>query len=155
MIQRVQTVYLFLVFLFSLLFLLFPKGYLEISSAIYEIRSTGLTEKEGNEALSAAGVLRYFAMFLPIFIMILTLYTTGSFKNRVLQMKLGKINILLHVVLVVSTFFFLDSIKNLYSGEFSYGVAVIFPLASMILILLANRAIRRDENLVRSADRLR
>lgn len=155
MLQRIQSVYLFLVFLFALLFLLFPKGYLEVSGILYELRSTGISAKESADQLESTGFLRFLVMLLPIVIMALSIYTTFSFKNRVYQIKLGKINILLHVILVVSTFFFLDAIRNHYSGTFSYGAAVVFPLASMVLILLANRNIRHDENLVRSADRLR
>lgn len=155
MIQRIQSVYLLLVFIFALLFLIFPKGYLDINGTIFEIRSMTTYSKDGTEMLEPQGILRYLVLIVPFIIMALSVYTTVSFKNRVFQIKLGKINILLHIALVVSTFFYLDNVRNFYSGEFSYGAAVVLPLAAMVLILLANRAIRKDENLVRSADRLR
>lgn len=155
MIQRIQTVYLFLVFLFALLFLIFPKGSIDINGVVYTIKSWSIVSADGTEKLDSTSILGIVSMIIPFIIMVLSIYTTLLFKNRLLQIKLGKINIFLHVILVVSTFFFLDGIKNNYSGEFTYGVGLVFPLLSMILILMAGKAIRKDEELVRSADRLR
>lgn len=155
MIQRIQTVYLFLVFLFALLFLIFPKGSIDINGVVYTIKSWSIVSADGTEKLDSPSILGIVSMIIPFIIMVLSIYTTLLFKNRLLQIKLGKINIFLHVILVVSTFFFLDGIKNNYSGEFTYGVGLVFPLLSMILILMAGKAIRKDEELVRSADRLR
>ncbi len=155
MIQRIQTVYLFLVFLFAALFLLFPKGSIDLDGVVYIIKSWGIAVEEDVEKPDFPHILGIVSMVMPFIIMILSIYATFLYKKRLLQIKLGKINIFLHVILVVSTFFYLDVIKNSFSGEFSYGIAVIFPLLAMIFLLLANRAIRKDENLVRSADRLR
>lgn len=155
MIQRIQTIYLFLVFLFALLFLLFPKGIIEIEGLAYEINSWNIESKEGAEKFEYSHFLGIISLVIPFIIMALSIYTSLLFKNRLMQIKLGKINIFLHVILVVVTFFYLDTIRSVFEGTFSYGVGVIFPLVSMILLLLAGRAIRRDEELVRSADRLR
>lgn len=155
MIQRIQTVYLFLVFVFALLFLIFPKGSIDINGVVYSIKSWSINSADGAEKLDYSNILGVVSMIIPFIIMILSIYTTLLFKNRLLQIKLGKINIFLHVILVVSTFFFLDGIKSNYTGEFSYGVGLVFPLLSMVLVLLAGKAIRKDEELVRSADRLR
>lgn len=155
MIQRIQTVYLFIVFIFAVLFLLMPKGSLEIDGIVYQIRSWKIADDEGLNRLNYNNVLGILSMIIPFVIMILTIYTTLIFKQRLLQIKLGKLNMLLHVALVVVTFFYLDALKSEFDGYFSYGIAIIFPLLSMLLILMANRAIRKDEQLVRSADRLR
>lgn len=155
MIQRIQTVYLFLVFLLALLFLFFPKGTLDMDGMVYIIKSWGIALEEGVEKPDYSHFLGIVSLVMPFIIMILSTYTTFIYKNRLLQIKLGKINIFLHVILVVSTFFYLDVIKKSFSGEFTYGVAVVFPLLAMIFLLLANRAIRKDEELIRSADRLR
>ena len=155
MIQRIQTIYLFLVFLFALFFIIFPKGAIDTGEMIYEIKTWNIISTESGEKLDYSSFLGTVSMVLPFIIMVLTIYSTFVFKKRLLQIKLGKINIFIHLLLIVSTFFYLDALKDHFTGQFSYGVGVIFPLISMILILLANRAIRRDENLVRSADRLR
>ncbi len=155
MLQRIQSVYLFLVLVFTLLFLFFPLGSLEIGSDTYIIKTWGLSPDPEQVMGSYNHFLGLISLVLAFIVLILTVYTTYQFKNRLLQIKLGKINILLHMLMVVSAFFFVDSIKKGLEVFFSYGIAIIFPLLSMILILMANRAIRKDEELVRSADRLR
>lgn len=155
MLQRIQTVYLFLVLLFAVLFLVFPVasldlGHESVSIKLYEV--FGVHNYLGLEGGSFTGII---SLVLPFIIMVLSLYTTFQYKNRFKQIKLGKINIFLHVGLVVSTFFYLDQIKSIFQGAFSYGAGIVFPLVAMVLVLLANRAIKKDEDLVRSADRLR
>lgn len=63
---------------------------------------------------------------------------------------------LLHAALILVSFFFIDSLRaQLVNGTMSYGAGIFFPVISLIFILMAIKAIRRDENLVRSADRIR
>jgi len=155
MIQRIQTVFLSLVFILSLLFLFLPMGYIEMSEAVFKVKPWGLVSDMPASESNPATIQGMFIIILTAIIMVITIVTIVRFKKRLQQIQLGKLNILLHVGLVVLTFFYLDVFQNNYSGSFSYGAAVIMPLVSMILILLANRAIRKDENLVRSADRLR
>jgi hypothetical protein len=155
MIQRIQSIYLALVFIFSLLFLFLPMGYLEIENNTFNIKAWGLQGDDLPSEIQASVIHGLLIVFLTATIMILSLVTIFRYKKRLQQIQFGKLNILLHVGLVVLSFFYLDTFQQNYSGIFSYGAAVFMPLVSMILILLANRAIRKDENLVRSADRLR
>ncbi len=153
MLQRIQTVYLFLVFLFSILFLLLPSGIAEIGGIRYTIKLWDMGPLD--EHVQYPVLLKYLLLVLPFIIMGLTLFTAFQFKKRLYQIRLGKINIFIHLVLVVSVIFFLDNFRELPQLDFTYGAAIVFPLLSMILIMLANRAIKKDEELVRSADRLR
>jgi hypothetical protein len=155
MIQRIQTVYLFLVFLFALIFLFMTKGTIEVGGVIFEIKSWRIISEDGTQTLEYSGFLRIMVTSIPFIIMILSIITTFMYKQRILQITLGKLNLLLHVLLVVVTFFYLDAIRISFNAHLSYGVGIVFPLISMILVVMANRAIRRDEQLVRSADRLR
>jgi hypothetical protein len=155
MIQRIQTIYLFLVFIFAIVFLFLPLGTLYTGAMAFDINAWKIESADDTQILEYSGYLRIMVLVVPFLIMILSLITTFMYKQRLLQIKLGKLNTLLHVLLIVVTFFYLDDIRIAYSGDLSYGIGIIFPLISMILIIIANRAIRRDENLVRSADRLR
>jgi hypothetical protein len=155
MIQRIQTVYLFLVFLFALIFLFLPLGTIDIGGVLFDIKSWRIVSANGSEILEHAGFFRIIVVSVPFLVMILSLITTFQYKQRLLQIRLGKLNLLLHVLLVVVTFFYLDSIRIAFNANLTYAAGIIFPLISMILVVLANRAIRRDENLVRAADRLR
>jgi hypothetical protein len=155
MIQRIQSVYLFLVFLFALLFLSFPKANIEVSGLTYSVKTLGIINPATEEILGYKNWLGTISAIVPFLIMILSVVTTFMYKKRLLQIKLGGLNILLHLLLIVTTFFYLDAVKTELNASLSYGIALIFPFVSMVFILFANRAIRRDENLVRSADRLR
>jgi len=155
MIQRIQSVYFFLVFLFALMYLSFPKATIEVSGLVYSVKSTGIINSETKEALGYKNWLGTLSVIVPFMIMILSIVTTFLYKRRLVQIKLGGLNILMNLLLIVSTFFYLDALKTELDAYLSYGIAMIFPFVSMVFILLANRAIRRDEMLVRSADRLR
>ncbi len=156
MLQRIQSVYLFIVFIFAVLFGVLPLAYFPVDAPEmplrllqYRVFMDAFAEMYGQWL---GGVL--IVLFSAI--MLITVYTTFQYKNRLHQIAMGKLNILLHVVLIMATFFFLDTIRGQVDAtDFSYGPAVIFPVISLIFILLSNKAIRKDENLVRAADRLR
>jgi len=80
---------------------------------------------------------------------VLALVTIFLFKNRKLQFVLNRL-ILLGI--------FVYRMLNL-SGEMENisekGIGVILPIISIVLLVLANRAIKKDEDLVKSVDRLR
>jgi hypothetical protein len=79
------------------------------------------------------------------------------FRNRFGQLKLGMLNLLFIVAVFGLQFYFSSKGEALLNpkleGEFQ--PAFYLPTLAMLLNLLANRFIRRDEQLVRSADRLR
>ena len=153
MLQRIQTIYLGFVILLAVFFIFLPIGVfggehrliLSSVTAFVEVYpSFGHTGFQALLFVLCAGILA------------LTVYTIMNFRRRRLQIRIGKFNILLHLALLVVTFFYLDHIKAQIPGaEFSYGPGIFLPLFSLLLILMANRAIKRDENLIRAADRIR
>lgn len=155
MLQRIQSFYLFLVVVFTLLFIFLPLATLEVGSTLYKVKPWGISPGAGAEGWEYNGLLGIVSLISAFVVIVASVFTTFQYKNRPFQIKLGKLNILINVMLVVSVLFYLDSIRNLVQSGFSFGVGVIFPLLSMLLILMANRAIKKDEELVRSADRLR
>ena len=70
---------------------------------------------------------------------LLAIISIFAFKKRQNQFVLNRINILSNLILL---------------GVFSWRVLVV-PFISIVFLFLANRAIHRDEELVKSADRLR
>ena len=85
---------------------------------------------------------------------LLAIISIFAFKNRQNQFVLNRFNILSNLILLgVFSWRTLQS-----SGENSFsekGVQLVVPFISIVFLFLANRAIRRDEELVKSADRLR
>jgi glucan phosphoethanolaminetransferase (alkaline phosphatase superfamily) len=92
---------------------------------------------------------------LQVVIIGLLFITIFKYRNRIYQMKLNRLVIFLNVILTGGIFFFAYQIENSTGVKASYGAGAIFPLIAIVLIFLANSFIKKDEKLVRSADRLR
>ena len=136
MIQRIQTIYLLL-----------TAG---ISAGLIFVFHLWTT----NESVKffAQDDIAYFAMFLGS--AVLSLISIFMFKNRQTQFVLGRLNILLNFILL--GFFVYQSLN--VSGEADVsekGIGILLPILSIVLLVLANKAIKKDENLVKSVDRLR
>ncbi len=136
MLQRIQTVYLLLAALCSagLIFLL-PLG----------------SGPEG-AAVFAVDILAVFTAFIAS--AVLSLVSLCLYRNRKLQFVLGRLNIILNFVLLgVFVYWSLNvSGERLISEK---GIGMLIPVISIVFLVLANKAIKRDEDLVKSVDRLR
>jgi len=85
---------------------------------------------------------------------ILSIITIFLFKNRKLQFVMNRINILLNFLLIGFIVYHLQTL----SGEMKIsekGIGSFLPIASVFLLVFANRYIKKDEDLVKSVDRLR
>ncbi len=156
MLQRIQSVFLLVVALFALLFPFLPLGSLSVNQVSDNI---SLLDAYIGPDVPITGTLALFwwpLIILPVVIIALTMYTIFQFNRRMYQVKLGKINMLAHMVMLILSFLFIDGLKETYSNNnFSYGLAIFMPVISLLFILRANRSIIKDEGLVRAADRIR
>lgn len=136
MIQRIQSLYLIIAILLNGVLSLFLP--LWISSDNLEIY-----------ALSQPVAISLF--FSSVIISIISLI---SFKARKRQFVLGRINIILNFVLVgVFAYWTLNLPGEMDISE--KGIGMLLPIISIVFIALANKAIKKDEDLVKSVDRLR
>jgi hypothetical protein len=137
MIQRIQTIYLILAFVVTgILPFLFPLW----------------TMNDGKE---------YFFMQNQFYIILLGLSTTltvlsiVSYKKRQNQFVIGRLNMILNLILL--GLFVYRSLN--VSGETvvvsEKGIGMFLPIVAIVLLVLANKAIKKDEDLVKSVDRLR
>ncbi len=79
----------------------------------------------------------------------------GKFENRLLQLKMGALNSLLMAGCMGSAAYLaIKLIQNSHIGG-GYGIALFLPGVAMVCNAIANRLIRRDENLVKDSERLR
>jgi len=149
MIQRKQTALLTIATISLLQLFLFP---------VYSF------EKEGQQTLlyiySFSTINSDFLLLilLNVFNILLLLVIIFLYKKRTLQMKLCKLSTLLIAGLIVAIFYVAENIKSYqeFTGYTSdIRPAMVAPLAALVLVILANRFINKDEELVRSADRLR
>lgn len=86
---------------------------------------------------------------------LLSLVAILLFKNRNLQVRLANVNLLLICVLIGLLFFLADTMGSSLNHRVSYQYGSYLPLIQLVFTFLAIRAIRKDDELVRSADRLR
>jgi Domain of unknown function (DUF4293) len=155
MIQRIQSVYLFLTTLLSILFL--------NGSFLNFINKTGvitkLTFKGIEEGSSAQGFI-LIERLLPLSIVLLliaviSLFTIFFFKKRKVQIWLSGILIGLVIFLILACGHSSYLIMTKYSSEIVPGIKMVLPFLMLLFSILAYRGIRKDENLVKSYDRLR
>ncbi|MFY0673632.1 MAG: DUF4293 domain-containing protein [Bacteroidia bacterium] len=163
MIQRIQSVYLFVSVIAVTLMFFLPMYSAELTGAVLSVSiSAGELLSDGAVFDSVKFVYVPILAFITITLMIVTIF---MFNNRPLQIKLARFGGLMNTaLLVVLLFFGIESAKTLESavalsaqGEVlgSYAVGAFLPIVGMILCFLASRAIMKDEAKVRSASRLR
>jgi len=154
MIQRIQTVFLFLAVLALAAFNILP--YWQVSATEdgggHQLMSYGFARFVNGEFTLEYGLYSIVAA-ISIIAGIIILIEIFNYKNRILQLKLAIANSLLMSVNMVLMTYFIINIQEEYQGSFDLGI-FIFALA-MLLNILARRFIQKDEKLVRSVDRLR
>lgn len=136
MIQRIQTIYMLIVGLIMVsLFVWFP-----------EIKN------DSGEYLFTRDEPLFFALiFISIALAIIAIL---SYKKRKNQFVLNRLNILCNLILL--GVFVYQSLR--VSGETlvsEKGIGMFLPVLSIVFLVMANRAIQKDESLVKSVDRLR
>ena len=136
MIQRIQTVYLIIV--------AFLGGLLPFWLNLW-------SDTSGNEIFAKNELMVSVVFYASAAIAIIAIVL---FKNRKNQFVINRLNIILNLFLLG---FFVYRSLNL-SGENNIsekGIGMLLPVFSIVFLVLANRAIKRDEDLVKSVDRLR
>lgn len=135
MIQRIQSVFLFLAAIVSGVF-----------SSIFDLW------KAGQEWMQAEDYKLIYALFIASGI--LALANIFFFKNRKRQMLFNIINIFMNLVLVGLLIY---QLFNLPGDGFASekGIGLFLPVLSVLLLWLANYSIIKDEKLVKSVDRIR
>jgi hypothetical protein len=136
MIQRIQTVYLLVVALLA--------GILPFWLNLW-------TDKAGAPVYADHDIMISGVFYASAALALISLL---GFKNRKNQFVLNRINMLLNLFLLG---FFVYRALNL-SGETlvsEKGIGMLIPVFSIVFLVMANKAIKKDEDLVKSVDRLR
>jgi hypothetical protein len=137
MIQRIQTIYLLLAFVVT--------GVLPFFIPLW-------TMVDGEN---------YFFMQNQVFVFILGLSTTltllsiVSYKKRQNQFVMGRLNIILNLILLGLFVYRSLNVSGETLAVSEKGIGMFLPIVAIVLLVLANKAIKKDEDLVKSVDRLR
>ncbi len=137
MLQRIQTVYLLLAAAVSggLIFVL------------------NLWETPEGIKVFAKDINYVFAGFITS--AFFSLVAIFRYKNRKSQFMLGRLNIILNFILLGFFVYQLLIAPGEPIDDSEKGVGVFIPIISIVFLALANKAIKKDEDLVKSVDRLR
>lgn len=154
MIQRIQSIYLALIFVLYAVMFFLPLAEFSANGKTYIISLLGVKDAmTGSIVMASSSIIAvaYTAMLAVDALIIIFLY-----KKRKNQIMLTRVTMLGIVAQIVGLFFMTDHIVSGYTKNFpTYSFACVVPLLTLILIYLSFRAIKKDEELVRAADRLR
>lgn len=154
MIQRIQSIYLLLVVIISIIVFFQPLATIVTPANVFDLSSLGF---KANPPINALHTSTWFLTAISIAIPVIATITILLFKKRKWQLTLSYFNFFLmdlYYIAIIVTLWFADKQLAL-SSHWIYHYAFIFQIINMILTFLAIRAINKDEALVRSLDRLR
>ena len=95
-----------------------------------------------------------FISFACVILVLLGFLSILSYKDRKRQIQLNNISLIINALLLGLLAYWLLTL----SGGINFpekGIEPVFPLLSIVCLLIANVYIRKDERLVKSVDRLR
>ena len=138
MIQRIQTVYLILTFLVTGVLMFFtPLWTLNTGKAFYFMQD------------------QLYTVLLGLSTM-LSIVSIISYKKRQNQFVMGRLNIILNLILLgLFVYRSLNLSGETVNAVSEKGIGMFLPIVAIVLLVLANKAIKKDEELVKSVDRLR
>jgi 4-amino-4-deoxy-L-arabinose transferase-like glycosyltransferase len=155
MIQRVQSLYLALIVIISAVLIALPiislqsgetETYIIKYNALQRINSTGVVE-----TVKQLNLLSVVVMIIPVMAVI----TILLFKKRHIQMKLAIFQFIIMLLLISLLLMYIIDINRTSNASIKPGIVIVLPFFMLVFNALAYRGIKKDEELVRSFDRLR
>ena len=159
MIQRKQSIYLALVIMLSIvLFIpeLAPFAFVHSGSSNQSDMVLNLTGITTNAAEIVQPPSFQGLLFLNVLVILFTFYAIFRYTKRPVQIKLCYVTSIFVALLMGGMWLFTDVMKlKVADAHAVYLLGFYFPLIQLVLLFMAATAIQKDENLVRSSDRLR
>ncbi len=155
MLQRIQTVYilLFCVVMFLAAFSPFASVVYQ-NDSIYFLYPTGWVSQSSLKGFNTYPFFISYLVSISFAILMLV-----NYKKRSKQLRYGKICYFFVLLSLVIMFLELSNgLENLgidNNNVVQYSYSMYLLVASLPIIFLANRAIKKDDSLVKSLDRLR
>lgn len=168
MLQRIQTVYLFLIVLLSIYLCFVPVVQFSTPTEagiqrMFNLSAQGMEEIYGaynenfNETIDSSYDLKgtWGLLATPLLIAFLALVDICLFKKRILQARLNIFVAILCLGYYAMLFMYVWFAKINLDVEWHLYFWSCLPLICFVLTLMATRRILKDEALVRAADRIR
>lgn len=152
MIQRIQSIFLLAALILQIIFVSVPLANFLMGDYTIAFYAKGFIDSSTGENLLSTLPLLILCWGIPV----LSLITILLYKKRMLQMRICIYNILINIGLIGMLYMQLSGFLKVNEvTSYNYGLPMVIPIASIILIFLAYRGIRKDELLVKAYDRLR
>jgi hypothetical protein len=150
MIQRIQTIYLFLSTILSTLFF---KGtifsFSDLGGSVTKVTFSGILRS--TDLINISLPITILLILIPL----LSVLAIFLFKRRNLQLLTGKVLIALITVFIIVLSIYIYTVTSKFNAEISLKFKMAIPVIQLILCFLAYRGIKKDDDLVKSYDRLR
>ena len=157
MIQRKQSIFLLLAALLAAATWLFPMATYERAGEVVQLSTRGLHLPDGS--LDPEADLKIPFAILHSVLAVALLVSIFLYGNRPRQRRVVRGTYMLVLALIAFQFITENSARAYMAQggpmEAHYGLSFYLPLVVLVLTFLAERAIKADEDLVRSMDRLR
>lgn len=155
MIQRIQSIFLFLVSILMGLTVFLPVWGKQDGTNKIEMNAIEMIQ-----TLAGDVVMEQTTIYLAIIAgltAILAFWNIFNYKNRRFQMKITLFCTLLIAIFIGVSTFLTYQAENVFSPEVggTFGFGYFLPVAAILFNWLSLRFIKKDEDMVRSADRLR
>lgn len=162
MLQRIQSVFLFLVAVVMVTIMFLPL-WSKVDQEVQEVVTLNAFEMvyssydDNGELTPMATQQTFWISVLAIIAAAIALISIFQYKNRLRQMQLNTLNSLMMAGVLGTTYYYSTIGDKMLDpempGNFQAGFYII--AAALLFNSLGNRFIRKDEKLVRSADRIR
>lgn len=158
MIQRIQTVYLALAIVALALLFFFPMATFFSDLAYLKFYLSGVKNTAPGGEIPF-GISYVIPLLIAVAVIaVLAGMSISLFKNRLKQIQLTNIAVMINILFILAVLFVYVPLIERKTGikpDFANGIGIYLPIVSLMFLVLANRAIKRDEKLVRASDRLR
>ncbi len=152
MIQRKQSVFLFLAVMANVICLRMPVGKLKVAGIGVDTIIYNLCTIDGNGTLSFVSAPLFILLAIETVIAFATIFL---YRNRKLQITLCKWSTVLSFLWYVAYIVMAFTLPTEDYSSFNTSFAAVLPLVNILLVMMAKKGIKADEALVRASERLR
>ena len=149
MIQRKQTLFLAASLILFLSTFAFPFG----TIGSHELHNYKVIAADGS---AVEGISTYYFSIPLAIASLISAYAIFLYAGRKRQMAVVRLSFIFYAAsFALMSLYIMNAVKVLNAEPFSIGISFFLPFAAFFSNLIALRGIRKDEQLVKSLDRIR
>jgi hypothetical protein len=153
MFQRIQSVYMLVAIAMISMTYFIPYGVFTDGVMRLAVSSYGVKTQGGEYLAEPFG---YYIYLVHTLVLVLMVYSLISFKKRALQIRLLRFSFLVVLASIALIALYINDARASFpSLHFTMGISLFLPLGAILFNSLAFRSVKKDQELVRSVDRIR